>query len=107
MGSRLFSPISLADVELRNRIIVAPMCQYSADAGCATDWHLMHLGQFAVSGVGLNFVKNLAMPNWEYSLPMLDAKDQRICPGMVGSRFHQMSRAAGKLMARQQRRMRL
>ena len=50
MGSRLFSPISLADVELRNRIIVAPMCQYSADAGCATDWHLMHLGQFAVSG---------------------------------------------------------
>ena len=53
MGSRLFSPISLADVELRNRIIVSPMCQYSADAGCATDWHLMHLGQFAVSGVGL------------------------------------------------------
>ena len=53
MGSRLFSPISLADVELRNRIIVSPMCQYSADAECATDWHLMHLGQFAVSGVGL------------------------------------------------------
>ena len=53
MGSRLFSPISLTDVELRNRIIVSPMCQYSADAGCATDWHLMHLGQFAVSGVGL------------------------------------------------------
>ncbi len=48
MGSRLFSPISLADVELRNRIIVSPMCQYSADAGCATDWHLMHLGQFGV-----------------------------------------------------------
>ena len=53
MSSKLFSPITLAEVELRNRIIVAPMCQYSADEGHATDWHLMHLGQFAVSGVGL------------------------------------------------------
>lgn len=53
MGSHLLSPITLADIELRNRIIVAPMCQYSADEGNATDWHLMHLGQYAVSGVGL------------------------------------------------------
>ena len=53
MGSHLFSPITLADIELRNRLIVAPMCQYSADEGNATDWHLMHLGQYAVSGVGL------------------------------------------------------
>jgi 2,4-dienoyl-CoA reductase-like NADH-dependent reductase (Old Yellow Enzyme family) len=43
----------LADIELRNRIIVAPMRQYSANEGNATDWHLMHLGQYAVSGVGL------------------------------------------------------
>lgn len=53
MGSQLFSPITLAEIELRNRVIVAPMCQYSAEAGNATDWHLMHLGQFAVSGFGL------------------------------------------------------
>ena len=53
MASQLFSPITLAGIELRNRIIVAPMCQYSADEGAATDWHLMHLGQYAVSGVGL------------------------------------------------------
>ena len=53
MASQLFSPITLAGIELRNRIIVAPMCQYSADEGVATDWHLMHLGQYAVSGVGL------------------------------------------------------
>tara|TARA_B110000240_G_scaffold192559_1_gene236917 strand:+ start:635 stop:820 length:186 start_codon:yes stop_codon:yes gene_type:complete len=53
MGSHLLSPITLADIELRNRIIVAPMCQYSADEGNATDWILMHLGQYAVSGVGL------------------------------------------------------
>ena len=53
MGSQLFSPITLAEIELRNRVIVAPMCQYSAEAGNATDWHLMHLGQFAVSGFWL------------------------------------------------------
>ena len=57
MSSQLFSPITLAEIELRNRIIVAPMCQYSADAGNATDWHLMHLGQFSVSGVGLIFTE--------------------------------------------------
>ena len=53
MASKLFTPITLAGLELRNRIVVAPMCQYSAEEGCATDWHLMHLGQFSVSGVGL------------------------------------------------------
>ena len=57
MGSQLFSPITLAEIELRNRVIVAPMCQYSAEAGNATDWHLMHLGQFAVSGFGLIFTE--------------------------------------------------
>ena len=57
MNSYLFSPISLSDVSIPNRIVVAPMCQYSANEGNATDWHLMHLGQFAVSGVGLIFTE--------------------------------------------------
>ena len=57
MNSYLFSPISLSDVSIPNRIVVAPMCQYSANDGNATDWHLMHLGQFAVSGVGLIFTE--------------------------------------------------
>ena len=57
MNSYLFSPISLSDVNIPNRIVVAPMCQYSANEGNATDWHLMHLGQFAVSGVGLIFTE--------------------------------------------------
>ena len=57
MASQLFTPYALRSVELPNRIIVAPMCQYSADDGSATDWHLMHLGQFAVSGPGLVFVE--------------------------------------------------
>ena len=53
MKSYLFSPITLGGLTLNNRIIVAPMCQYSANDGLATDWHLMHLGQYAVSGPGL------------------------------------------------------
>ena len=50
MTSALFSPIRLADLELANRIVVSPMCQYSADDGVASDWHLNHLGMLANSG---------------------------------------------------------
>lgn len=53
MDSVLFSPFRLRGLTLRNRVIVAPMCQYSAIDGTASDWHLMHMGQFAVSGSGL------------------------------------------------------
>jgi len=55
--SNLFSPIRLADVELPNRIVVSPMCQYSADDGCASDWHLSHLGMLVNSGAGLAIVE--------------------------------------------------
>lgn len=41
--SQLFSPIRLSGLDLPNRIVVSPMCQYSAKDGCATDWHLAHL----------------------------------------------------------------
>jgi 2,4-dienoyl-CoA reductase-like NADH-dependent reductase (Old Yellow Enzyme family) len=41
-GSRLFTPFRVGGVELRNRIVIAPMCQYSADEGRPTDWHLIH-----------------------------------------------------------------
>lgn len=49
----LFSPLSLRDVTLRNRIALSPMCQYSAVDGLANDWHLVHLGSRAVGGAGL------------------------------------------------------
>lgn len=71
--SQLFSPITLGGVDLSNRIIVAPMCQYSADKGNATDWHLMHLGQFAVSGVGLVMVEATGV-----------SPEARISPGCLG-----------------------
>ena len=55
--SSLFSPIKLGGVELSNRIVVAPMCQYSADDGSATDWHLGHLSMLANSGAGMVVVE--------------------------------------------------
>src|SRR3954470_2577395 len=51
--ARLFTPLRVAGLELRNRIVIAPMCQYSAEEGCATDWHLIHLGHLALSGAAL------------------------------------------------------
>jgi NADPH2 dehydrogenase len=57
MSSALFSPIRLAGLALANRIVVSPMCQYSADDGCANDWHLMHLGMLANSGAALVVVE--------------------------------------------------
>ena len=57
MSSALFSPYKLAGLELANRIVVSPMCQYSADDGCANDWHLMHLGMLANSGAALVIVE--------------------------------------------------
>jgi 2,4-dienoyl-CoA reductase-like NADH-dependent reductase (Old Yellow Enzyme family) len=49
----LFTPLALRSVTLRNRIGVSPMCQYSAEEGRASDWHLVHLGSRAVGGAGL------------------------------------------------------
>ncbi len=57
MSSALFSPYRLAGLELANRIVVSPMCQYSGDDGCANDWHLMHLGMLAHSGAALVVVE--------------------------------------------------
>ncbi|KAH9486525.1 Putative NADPH dehydrogenase C23G7.10c [Psilocybe cubensis] len=48
----LFRPITINNVEFKNRIFVSPMCQYSSDNGHATDWHLVHIGGFASRGVG-------------------------------------------------------
>lgn len=57
MSSALFSPHKLAGLELANRIVVSPMCQYSGNDGCANDWHLMHLGMLANSGAALVVVE--------------------------------------------------
>jgi len=57
----LFDPLSLRGVTLRNRIAVSPMCQYSSVDGFASDWHLVHLGQFAVGGASLVLTEAIAV----------------------------------------------
>lgn len=52
-GPRLFEPFAVGSLRLTNRIVIAPMCQYSAVDGCMTDWHLIHLGHLALSGAAL------------------------------------------------------
>ncbi|MCL2542812.1 MAG: NADH:flavin oxidoreductase/NADH oxidase, partial [Nocardioidaceae bacterium] len=59
--SQLFTPITLRDVTVRNRIWVSPMCQYSAVDGIPDDWHLVHLGSFARGGAGLVFSEATAV----------------------------------------------
>jgi 2,4-dienoyl-CoA reductase-like NADH-dependent reductase (Old Yellow Enzyme family) len=59
--SQLFTPITLRDVTVRNRVWVAPMCQYSAVDGVPNDWHLVHLGSFARGGAGLVFTEATAV----------------------------------------------
>ena len=53
MTDSLFSPLTIRDTEIRNRVMMSPMCQYSAEEGFATDWHRVHLGSRAVGGAGL------------------------------------------------------
>lgn len=57
----LFQPIHVGDLHLENRIVIAPMCQYSATDGCMNDWHLIHLGQLANSGAALLTIEATAV----------------------------------------------
>lgn len=59
--AKLFTPIRFRETEIKNRIFVAPMCQYSADAGIANNWHIVHLGGLAVGGAGLIIVEATAV----------------------------------------------
>jgi 2,4-dienoyl-CoA reductase-like NADH-dependent reductase (Old Yellow Enzyme family) len=57
----LFDALKLRDVQLKNRIAVSPMCQYSSEDGFANDWHFVHLGSFAVGGAGVVFTEATAV----------------------------------------------
>ncbi|PZR50137.1 NADH:flavin oxidoreductase/NADH oxidase [Paraburkholderia fungorum] len=71
--SALFSPLTLRSVTLPNRIVVSPMCQYSAERGEATAWHMIHLGSMALSGAGMLCIEATAVE-----------PDGRITPGDLG-----------------------
>jgi len=57
----LFTPLRVGTLELANRIVIAPMCQYSAVDGCMTDWHVIHLGHLALSGAALLTIEATAV----------------------------------------------
>jgi len=71
--SKLFSPLVIKDIEFKNRMVISPMCQYSAANGFANDWHLVHLGSRAVGGVALVIQEATAV-----------SAEGRITPGDLG-----------------------
>ena len=71
--STLFSPLTIKNLALKNRIVVSPMCQYSAEDGFANDWHLVHLGGRAVGGAALIIQEATAV-----------SSEGRISPGDLG-----------------------
>ncbi len=76
MTSPLFSPLQLRELSLHNRIVIAPMCQYSCVDGNPGDWHVMHLGHLSHSGAGLLIIEATGV-----------APEGRItpaCPGLWG-----------------------
>jgi 2,4-dienoyl-CoA reductase-like NADH-dependent reductase (Old Yellow Enzyme family) len=58
MKTKLFSPLQIRDLHLKNRIVLSPMLTYEADHGHLTDWHFAHYGKYATGGVGLIFVES-------------------------------------------------
>ncbi|MCT2399369.1 NADH:flavin oxidoreductase/NADH oxidase [Novosphingobium mangrovi (ex Huang et al. 2023)] len=59
--AKLFEPITIGNLTLSNRIVIAPMCQYSAEDGRMTDWHAIHLGNLALSGAGILTIEATAV----------------------------------------------
>jgi 2,4-dienoyl-CoA reductase-like NADH-dependent reductase (Old Yellow Enzyme family) len=86
--SRLFAPITVGGVTLDNRIAVSPMCQYSAEDGCANDWHLQHLGALSLSGAGMLIVEMTAV-----------VPEGRITPRCLGLYSHANEAALAPVVA--------
>jgi NADPH2 dehydrogenase len=88
MSSSLFTPIKLAGREFANRIVISPMCQYSAENGNANDWHMMHLGMLSNSGASLMILEATAVE-----------AIGRITPGDLGLYSDDNEAALGKVLA--------
>jgi 2,4-dienoyl-CoA reductase-like NADH-dependent reductase (Old Yellow Enzyme family) len=86
--SALFSPITLRNLVLPNRVFISPMCQYSAEQGLATDWHMIHLGGLAMSGAGLLCIEATAVES-----------AGRITPGCLGIWDDDRQAAIAKVVA--------
>ncbi len=82
----LLSPLTVRGLTLKNRVVISPMCQYSAIDGVVTDWHLVHLGRFAIGGAALVFVEATGV----------EARG-RISPGDVGLWNDEQARALARI----------
>jgi 2,4-dienoyl-CoA reductase-like NADH-dependent reductase (Old Yellow Enzyme family) len=82
----LFTPFTLRGLTLKNRIVISPMCQYAAVDGLVTDWHLVHLGRFAIGGAALVFVEATGVE-----------PRGRISPGDVGLWNDDQARALSRI----------
>ncbi|MTD38528.1 oxidoreductase [Erwinia sp. CPCC 100877] len=85
--SQLFTPVKLGNLSLENRIVIAPMCQYSAERGLATAWHRIHLGNLALSGAGLLILEAAAVE-----------PDGRITPQDLGLWDDETEQALGEVL---------
>ncbi|MBV9656027.1 MAG: NADH:flavin oxidoreductase/NADH oxidase [Acetobacteraceae bacterium] len=88
MSSALFEPIRLGGLDIPNRIVISPMCQYSAEEGRPTTWHLIHLGHLALSGAGLMILEATAV-----------TPEGRITAGDLGLWSDQTEAALTRLLA--------
>jgi 2,4-dienoyl-CoA reductase-like NADH-dependent reductase (Old Yellow Enzyme family) len=89
MASALFKPLQVGGRKFHNRIVIAPMCQYSADGrGNATDWHIIHLGNLALSGAALLMIEATAV-----------TEDGRISPDDLGLWNEANEAALGRVLA--------
>jgi 2,4-dienoyl-CoA reductase-like NADH-dependent reductase (Old Yellow Enzyme family) len=86
--SHLFQPILIGNLRLDNRIIIAPMCQYSATEGTPGDWHLIHLGHLSLSGAGLMILEATAV-----------SAEGRISPGDLGLYSDDNERGIARILA--------
>ena len=100
--SALFSPYTLRGLTLANRIVVSPMCQYSAEDGRATDWHMVHLGGLALSGAGMLVIEASAVePEGRITAADLglwdDATEAALKPVLAAIRKHSSTAVAIQL----------
>jgi len=100
--SALFSPYALRGLHLANRIVVSPMCQYSAEDGRATDWHMIHLGGLALSGAGMLVIEATAVePEGRITAADLglwdDATEAALKPVLAAIRKHSRTAVAIQL----------
>jgi 2,4-dienoyl-CoA reductase-like NADH-dependent reductase (Old Yellow Enzyme family) len=91
--SALFSPLSMRGLTLRNRVVISPMCQYSATEGRASPWHLIHLGSLALSGAGMLCIEATAVEADGRISPMDlglwdDADEAALQPVLAAIRVH-------------------